>query len=109
MTDTERRKFYSALIAKQRSSSLSVPDFCKRNHISAWSFYQWRKSLSASRDRTHFQPAFLPVPMQLPPVAENGESGSSAEIILESGIRLRVPAQYPPHSVRALLSVLLEQ
>jgi transposase-like protein len=107
--DAKRRRYYAALIAKQAKSSLSVADFCKRNGISPWTFYQWRKQLSACNCRKPSQPAFLPLSATDVPSMQTTASSSKAEVVLDSRIRLHIPADYPLQSARAILSILLER
>lgn len=46
------------VLAKQAGSGLSIAEFCRRNEVSAASFYQWRKKLG---QRQPVAEAFVPV------------------------------------------------
>jgi len=42
---------WGELLRQQRASGLPVPAFCRREGISAWTFYGWRSRLRAGRPR----------------------------------------------------------
>lgn len=78
--------------ATWRSSGLSVAAFCRSHEINLSSFYRWRKILddldrpAATRPRSQPEPLPCPsfVPVRVIPDAV-------VEVILPSGVQLRVP------------------
>jgi len=48
MKSQERMKFWRQHIEVQKLSRVSVQAYCDREKISTYSFYQWRKRLTAS-------------------------------------------------------------
>jgi hypothetical protein len=78
--------------AMWRSSGLSVAAFCRSRDLNLSSFYRWRKSLddldrpSTTRPRSEPDPPPIPsfVPVRVIPDAV-------VEVILPSGLQLRVP------------------
>ncbi len=79
-------------IAMWRSSGLSVAAFCRSRDLNPSSFYRWREILdgldrpSTSRPRSQPDPPPIPsfVPVRVIPDAV-------VEVILPSGVQLRVP------------------
>ena len=75
-----------------RSSGLSVAVFCRSHDLNLSSFYRWRKILddldrpSATRPRS--QPDPLPCPVFVP---VRVIPDAVVEVILPSGVQLRVP------------------
>jgi hypothetical protein len=93
-------------IERQRRSKLTVRDFCAQAGISEPSFYAWRRELArrdseigrpapsepkASRRTATSTPRFLPVTIAGYPRA--GAVASHVEVVLPSGLLVRVPAQ----------------
>jgi Transposase len=58
MGRSNTRGHWERLLAKQAGSGLSIAEFCRRNEVSAASFYQWRKKLGRRRPVAE---AFVPV------------------------------------------------
>ena len=79
-------------IAMWRSSSLSVAAFCRSRDLNLSSFYRWRKILdnvdrpAATRPRS--EPDSLPCPSFVP---VRVIPDTVVEVVLPSGIQLRVP------------------
>ncbi|MGH8319589.1 MAG: IS66 family insertion sequence element accessory protein TnpA [Steroidobacteraceae bacterium] len=42
---------WGELVKQQRASGLSVPAFCRREGINAWTLYGWRSRLRSGRPR----------------------------------------------------------
>jgi hypothetical protein len=110
-----KERIWRQHVERQRRSKLTVRDYCAQAGISEPSFYAWRSEL-ARRDSVTGQPArsepkaprrtvtssprFLPVTIA-PLVA------SHVEVVLPSGLLVRVPAQ-DTAALRTVLE-LLEQ
>jgi hypothetical protein len=120
-----KERLWRQHVSRQARSKLTVRDFCAQAGISEPSFYSWRNEL-ARRDSVTGRPArsepaaprrtatstprFLPVTIAHPgqgtrPLA--GAVASHVEVVLPSGLLVRVPAQ----DLAALRTVLelLEQ
>jgi hypothetical protein len=108
-----KERIWRQYIERQRRSKLTVRDFCAQSGVSEPSFYAWRSEL-ARRDSVTGRPArreptaprrsvtstprFLPVTIT-PPVA------SHVELVLPSGLLIRVPAQ-DTAALRTVLELL---
>lgn len=73
-------------LTRQRRSSLSIAEFCRRERVSPPSFYAWRRRLEEER-RGLGAPRFLPV--ELPWAVE---SATGVRIELPSGALVTLPA-----------------
>jgi transposase len=116
--DPAREKFWRRTIRDQERSGLSVRDFCGREGLKDWTFRWWRVELGR-RDRqpsaafkgerqgepTEAATAFLPVrvvdlevvsPRPAPPI----------EILLPTGMIVRVPSGFDPPTLGRVLAVL---
>jgi hypothetical protein len=112
--DPAREKFWRRTIREQRSSGLSVRDFCRREGLKDGAFRWWRQEL-ARRDHepstappgepAEAAPSFLPVrvvdleavvPRTAPPI----------EVVLPAGPIVRVPFGFDPRTLGDILAVL---
>lgn len=50
---------WQSLFAKQRSSGLTVKDFCKENHISVQHYYTMKKKISTNDENNAFVPVSI--------------------------------------------------
>ena len=67
---------WGEIIEQQKASGLSVPAFCRREGLSAWTFYGWRSRLRKARSgRTESAP--VPV-RQAPGFIDLGALGAPA-------------------------------
>ena len=86
---SEREQFWRRHLAWQRSSGLSIREYCRRQGFSEPSFYSWRKIL-LERDHRHTPPAapaFLPVAVVDTPTQSHNPP---IDIQLASGCRIRI-------------------
>lgn len=80
-----KREAWQRRLARQRTSRLSVAEFCRQEDVSVQSFYYWKRRLGpASAAR---QPAAF-VPVRIAPAPS-----SSLEIELPNQAIVRVPAE----------------
>lgn len=83
-------------LARYHQSGQTVAVFCHTEAISVSNFYLWKRKLAVT-DR----PApLIPIQLTATPPAE------SLELLLPSGTRLRLPADYSPHHLAILLTAL---
>jgi len=95
-----RSEHWRKLINQQAGSGQSVHAFCAVLGLTEQSFYYWRKRLSKQ------------APVSFALVAANGSSssqGSTLELELGSGERLRIPSGVDAATLRTILSVLRER
>ena len=90
-TESEARAALSALDA----SGLSVIAFARREGIDVQRLYSWRRKLAGSRAEG---PAFVEI--------RTVAAGERVEVVLPSGIVLRVPDSVEPAIIRRLLDAL---
>ena len=108
-----RREQWRQRISEQEKSGQSARAYCREHKVNEHAFYQWRQRLSAlSGEPVRFAlieavqtPATVPPPaMQSYQTAHQLEP--VVELILNSGERLRIPAD--ASMLRLVLSVLRE-
>ena len=90
--------FWCDLIDRWKASGQSVAAFCAAHRVSQATFYSWRKRL-ATRTGSTTSPALAFAPVRL--VAD-----PTAEVVLPSGLIVRVPAATDPVVVAQLVAVL---
>jgi hypothetical protein len=114
--DRQKERLWRKLTREQARSGLSVREFCESRGLVEGSFYFWRRELQA-RDAEHEQTDATQASSPMgaaspsPPFAAVNVSGlesrsSAIELVLSSGMRLRVPVGFDPQTLRELLSVL---
>jgi hypothetical protein len=113
--NADKERFWRGCLARWRGSRLSVREFCRREALSEPSFYAWRRELArreasqplprpASRRRprqTRKPAAFVPVHVVAP-----RSTGSSIEIVLPGGRRVRVRPGFDRVTLEAVLELL---
>lgn len=110
--DEKRDQYWLDLIAEQKSSDLTITDFCRVKKIHLGSFFSWRKKLSKlfpsePQPIETKTPSAKFVPVELPlPARATFEPG--VEILLPSGCRIVVPPKFSVDSLRDILCVLKE-
>ena len=89
------------LIARWKRSGVTVSDFCIDQGVSVASFYAWKRELAA-RDRV-VTPSTTPIPTFVPVrIAPSG----TIEVVLKSGVVVRVPVGADPLTVAQLVTAL---
>ncbi len=94
MGRTGARGRWERLLAKQAGSGLSIAEFCRRNEISAASFYQWRKKLG---QKASVAEAFVPVAIV---------GATTLRVEFPGGVVMQLPAG-DDRSLMKLVSLLL--
>src|SRR5262249_57087086 len=103
MFPTPRRRskaepFWRDLSDRWKASGQSVAAFCAAHRVSQATFYSWRKRLVArARCTTPSLPAFAPVQVVPDP---------TAELVLPTGLIVRVPVATDPAAVARLVAPL---
>src|SRR5262249_21011706 len=80
------------------SSGLSAPDFCSREGLTLTTFHSWRRRLRPSVSGPERCPPLLPVVV--------APSSSVVEVVLPTGLVLRLPPGADLDFIRSLVSVL---
>src|SRR5690349_7997872 len=96
--DPKRERRWRDLIARWERSDLTVRDFCSDHRVSEPSFYAWRRELAA-RDRQKGPPVPTFVPVRVVPPAV-------VEVVVPTGVVVRVPAGADPAAVARLVAAL---
>jgi hypothetical protein len=99
--DPKPEPFWRDLIARWRASGQTVAAFCAAHRVSPATFYAWRKRLTA-RSAGPTRPApptptFAPVRVVPDP---------TAEVILPTGLVVRVPVGADPAAIARLVAAL---
>jgi transposase len=96
--DTKPEPFWRNLIDRWRASGQTVAAFCAAHRVSQATFYTWRKRLATSGpDTTTPAPTFAPVRVIPDP---------TAEVVLPTGLVIRVPVSADPAAVARLVAAL---
>jgi transposase-like protein len=102
--DPKREQFWRDTVAAYQKSGLSVRAFCVARDLSEASFYGWRRTLR-DRDRQHpAAPSQAVRPLSLVPLRVVPQS--VLEVVLTTGLVVRVPAGAETAAVAALVSAL---
>lgn len=118
----ERQAFWQDVLERQRQSSLSVREFCRRNQLSEPSFYSWKKKLRGEHagnvaptktpEKCSEPQRRTPDPTATPvfvPVRISDAGQSLLELIHPRGHVLRVPSDYDPQALQQVLALLDQQ
>ena len=97
---SERESYWQGVVARQKRSGLSIAAFCRKEQISAPSFYQWRRRLT---NGSGSEPAPQFVPVAITPPAR-----TDFEIRLPGGVSVVAPGGFEEASLRRLLKVVAE-
>ena len=123
--DPAKELFWRQMLRQWQTSGLSVREFCTQQQVSQASFYFWRRIIAQrdqqagnhmpatpdnnDTDSTSNQadasdpPLFVPVTLATPAKAE-----PPLELVLASGMRVRVPVGFDDSTLRQLLTLLNE-
>ena len=101
--DPLKEQFWRAHLARWQNSGLSIRAYCSRYHLSAASFYAWRRTL-AHRQSPEPNPTPLTfVPLHVPRL---NVPGPVLEVVLRNGRLLRLVPEVPLALVRDLVAAL---
>jgi transposase len=112
--DPAREKFWRRTMQDQQRSGLSVRDFCQRQGLKDWTFRWWRQelarrdrvpSMAPASERAEVAPAFLPVRV-VDLEAVSTRPVPPIEIVLPTGMVVRAPSGFDPHTLGDVLAVL---
>jgi hypothetical protein len=115
--DLARREVWKQRLREFRRGTASVVEFCERAGVSPASFYQWRQKLGSAASsrsvaeqqrpsKTSAMPRDATASMKFLPVELIGPRNSEVvEVLLPSGIRVRVPSR-DQEALRTVLETL---
>ena len=102
--DRQKEQLWRGRVREQAHSGLSIREFCESRGVLESSFYFWRRELQA-RETEHAAagcpPAFAAVTL-----ASTDAPSADLELVLTSGVRVRVPVGFDPQTLRELLAML---
>lgn len=94
---------YKRLIdLRNRQREIPLPDFCRKNGISPWSYYFWRKKLAALNGKAHplATEPFVPLP-----IVSQSTTSYSFEVMLPNGIVIRSRQQLDGEMMATLAGI----
>jgi hypothetical protein len=98
--DPQREQLWREIIAAWEKSGRSVRDYCDHRRLSEPSFYAWRRTL---RERDGQRPAARLGPTLVP---VRVVSNAILEVVLPTGLVVRVPAGAETDAVTQLVAAL---
>lgn len=94
-----KQEYWEKHYASYQKSGLSQRAYCKRNDLKYWTFNKWKKRLDKDSPATDFQE----ISVQL---LQDNSSNDRIEILLESGMKILIPDNFSPNSLRGIIEVL---
>lgn len=112
--DRRKEQLWRRLVREQAQSGRSVREFCNARGLPESAFYFWRRELkardakegrietrAAAASSASISPGFAAVT-----VAGLDSLSPAIEVVLTSGVRIRIPSGFDPQTLRELLSLL---
>ena len=95
----ERVRVWRQLIAAWTQSGQTINAFCRERNLTRSNFDRWRRILAdeTTQPRRDAPPAFVPVRVVAVPVAE---------VVLPSGVVVRLPVSTAPEAVTRLVAAV---
>jgi transposase-like protein len=87
------------VLVEHAASGLSLGDFARREGIAPWRLYRWRRRL----DEAGAAPGPTPAVIEL---RATPRTGAPIEIVLQSGVTLRVSEAVEPSALARVVAVL---
>lgn len=92
-----------AALKEQAASGLSVGKFAQREGLDAERLYRWRRRFAAEGEPQHVAATATPALIEIRPSLR---SGQLVEVLLSSGVTLRVAETIDPSALARLVAVL---
>jgi len=99
--DLQKARTWQKIIREASRSSLSIREFCHQRRLKERQFYLWQRRLKDARaDKMtgHGQPTFALVS------EDPGELASGIELVLRSGVRIRIGRGVDEATLRTVLA-----
>jgi transposase-like protein len=130
--DLAKEQFWRQMLRGWRASRLSIHDFCAKHDLAQSSFYFWRRTI-AERDQeaatspstspkskinnkasidsseANDPPLFVPVNLPTSKRLSTTNTEQPIEVVLDSGMLVRVPVGFDDGTLRQLLAILAER
>lgn len=103
----KKMEYWRGILAQYASGNDAPVEFCRRNHLSAKSFYKWRIRLSAElpEDKRSDISGLLLVPAASLPAAPI-DRGHDSGVTVETGVlRIRLACGFDDATLRRVLEV----
>lgn len=96
----ERKSYWQEKVNEYIGSGLTQREFCRQQDISYWSFNSWHRRLTAIPKET----GLVEVTDKIQ--ATHTSPVESIEIVLQSGLRIRIPEQFNPAALALIVDTL---
>ena len=93
-----RRDLWTERMARYRTSSLTVKEFCAAEGVSQPSFYQWKKRLT--EDRSAAPSTFVPISL-------DAALSTSATMRLPGGAEIELPAAIGQDELKRIIAAVV--
>ena len=103
---TEKEIFWMGKVEEQVRSGLTISAFCRREGISANSFFRWRRVLSERGQAGASMPCSAPKGLFAPVSVVSPDDVAPIELSLSSGHMLRVRPGFDSDTLVRLLALL---
>ncbi len=86
---SDKLKYWSALILSWKQSGLSQDKFCKKNKLNISTFHYWRKKLARLNKSNFVHVKLVEKPKVAPPIVRNLPNAKwLAEVLLEMSVQM---------------------
>jgi len=103
--DLQKARSWRKVIREASRSGVSIREFCRRRRLKERQFYVWQRRLQEGRRMNHGQDGAGPATFAL--VSEEpGPLAAGLELVLPSGMRLRIGRGVDATTLRAVLAVV---
>jgi hypothetical protein len=99
--DLEKARTWRKVIREASRSGLSIREFCRRRRLKERQFYVWQRRLKEGRRQDHGQGGQATFALVS---EEPGELTSGIELVLRSGVRIRIGRGVDEATLRTVLA-----
>ena len=96
----EREAYWQQKVKEYIGSGLTQREFCRRQDVSYWSFNSWHRRLTATPKETGL------VEVTSRALATQTASTEAFEIIISSGLRIRIPEKFNHETLTRIVDTL---
>ena len=98
-TRQDRQKYWKKHYNSFQDSGLSQRDYCRKNNLGYWSFNQWKRRF----DKTNPDTSLQKIPVKS---FRKTSPEERLEILLQDKIKISVPDNFSPETLKTILSIL---
>lgn len=95
----EREAYWQEKVNEYIGSGLTQREFCRQQDVSYWSFNSWHRRLATPKETGLVEVTDRVQAAQTSPA-------ESIEILLQSGLRIRIPEQFNPEALALIVDTL---